>query len=151
MPRATKAELAARRRLVAAGEVAGASTRSIARRAGVSRRQVQRDAADPATRFLVTEALRPHRKKLERLATKVITAVEKALAAKKSDKVDHYTRLRAVERFGDLLGLAQGRTQSEDGDRTGAGVVTWEEFVLLYRSRKENVHADRPIDPAPVA
>ncbi len=133
MPKATKAEKEQKRRKVATGAVAGKTTRVVARDAGCTPRHAQRLANEPATQFLITEALAPHRAKLSRLAEKAIRCVESGLRAVKTTNVDHFTRLRAVERYADLLGLAQGKkTEDLDANRP---LVTWEEFIVLYRAR----------------
>jgi len=114
------------------GLVAGKRTKTIAKEAGCSKRHVERLAAEPETQFLITEAMRPHRKKLEKLATKAIAAVEKALGAKKKSDVDHFIRLRAVERFGDLAEMAQGTEEPEATDEIH---MTWEAFQKMYEAR----------------
>lgn len=134
MPTGTKAEKAAKRRTVAKGIVAGKSTRAIARDARCSERHVTRLAAEAQTQFLITEMMRPHRARLTKLAEKAIKAIEGALGAKVSDRADHKARLWGVDRYKDMVELAQGGAQqapTEDGLR-----CTWEEFVVLYRSRK---------------
>jgi hypothetical protein len=136
MATSTKSEQAKRRRTIAKGAVAGKPLKAIAREAQCSKRQVQRVEAEPETQFLISEALRPHRQRLTKLAGKVISAVERGLLARKTDKADRIVQLRAVERYADLVGLAQGKAAApEGGDRS---LVTWEEFVILYRSRKED-------------
>jgi hypothetical protein len=139
MPSGSRAEKAAKRDVVARGVIAGRSTKAIARAAGCTERHVQRLADEPETQFLITELMRPHRRKLDKLATKAIAAVEKALAANKTDKADHTARLRAVERFGELAEMAQGLAQAPPASDP---TVTWEEFVVMYRSRKEQ-HDDK--------
>jgi hypothetical protein len=135
MPSGTKAEKAAKRRAVAKGIVAGKSTKRIAKEAQCTERHVQRLAAEKPTQFLIAEMLRPHRAKLEKLAGACITAIEKAMGAKVGDTADHKARLWGVDRYRNMLELAQGgRPQEKPPD--GAQQVTWEEFVVMYRSRK---------------
>jgi hypothetical protein len=99
-----------RKRLAVAGAVlARQGTRITARKIGCSERHVRRLAAEPETQFLIMEALRPHIAKLQKLAWKVISVIEEALTAMKTDEADHLTRLRAVERYFELLNLAQGK------------------------------------------
>lgn len=137
MPRGTKAEKERKRRVVAEGIVAGKSSRAIAAEAGCDARHVQRLAEEPATQFLVTDILRPHRERLARLAATAVTAVARALVAKDGKKADHIVRLRAIGRYGQLLELAQGGKVETPAAENGP-MVTWEEFVVLYRSRKES-------------
>lgn len=142
MPRGSKAEQAAKRRTVAKGVVAGKKTAKIAREAKCSDRHVRRLAAAEPTRFLIAEMMRPHRSQLEKLATKVIRAISAALVAKQTDKSDHKARLWAVDRYRDVLELAQGGKAPEIEAPKAPQLVTWEEFVVLYRSRKEAAHED---------
>ena len=81
---------------------------------------MQRIAAEPETQFLITEAFRPHQARLVELAGAVVDAVDEALGAMKTDKQDHLTRLKAVERYGDVLEFAQGKVQEKpaEADRT---------------------------------
>jgi hypothetical protein len=143
LPKATKPEKEAKRRTVAKGVVAGKPTRAIAKKAGCTTRHVERLANEPETQFLITDALRPHHKKLAKLAGKAITAVTTALGAKRSDSADHVVRLRAIERYGDLLEFAQGKPK-ESQESDGAQ-FTWEEFVLLYR--RKTTDAGDPAKP----
>lgn len=134
MPTGSKSEKERKRRIVAAGVVAGKKPTAIAREAGCKTRHAQRLADEPATQFLITEMMRPHHKKLAKLVEKSITAVSLALGAKTTDKHDHSARLRAVGRTKQLLELAQGQAAEGAGE---GGLVTWEEFTLLYRKRTE--------------
>lgn len=138
MPTGTKSEQAKRRRVVAKGIVAGKSTKAIAKEAKCSARHVQRLASEKPTQFLIAEMMRPHRAKLEKLATKAIGAIEKALTAKVGDAADHKARLWGVDRYRELLELAQGGKPQPQNPDDGPQ-FTWEEFVVLYRSRKEKV------------
>jgi hypothetical protein len=148
MPRKANPEKEKKRRTVAKGVVAGKSTKTIARKAKCSARHVERLAKEPETQFLITEALRPQQTRLAKLATKVITAVDKALTAMKTDKVDHTSRLRAVERYGELLELAQGKPPAQDNQTSGESrQFTWEEFVVMYRRGKSNVQDDTSHTP----
>jgi hypothetical protein len=66
-------------------------------------------AAEPKTRFLITEMLRPYRATLNELMPRVITVVMEALTAMKSDEADHLARLE----------LAQGGKHTRRGRRGG--------------------------------
>jgi len=147
MPRSTKAEKETKRRKVATGAVAGKPTRAIAREAGCTPRHAQRLASEPATQFLITEALRPHRARLTKLAGQALAVVASGLRAKKKTPIDHFTRLRSVERLGDLLELAQGK-KTEDLE-AARPQWTWEEFVVLYRAGGTS-NASHTSEPAPV-
>jgi hypothetical protein len=133
VPKGSKGSKEAKRRVVARGVVAGKSTRTIAKEAKVSPRHVERLQAEPATKFLIATALAPHHKRITDLAGKAIAAVEGAFKAKTTDTADHMARLRAVGRFGDLARLAQG---IETAEVEGANQVTWEQFLVIYGSRK---------------
>ena len=138
MPTGTRAGKESKRRTVAGGVIAGKDTAEIAKVAGCKPRHVQRLASEPATQFLITEMMGPHRERLAKMAKTAVNAVEKALIARKTDKSDHIVRLRAVERYGELLALAQGGKPAEaSGDGTQ---VTWEQFTLMYERRT----VDRP-------
>jgi hypothetical protein len=130
--RGSKATKEAKRRVVAKGVVAGKCTKEIARAAGCKARHVERLAAEPKTQLLITDLLRPYHARLEMLAKKAIHAVDVALAAKYKGQPDHMARLRAVGRYAELLELAQGTKVTDAGER---GLVTWEQFVVLYRGR----------------
>jgi hypothetical protein len=130
----SKAAKEAKREIVAAGIVAGKSATEIAQAADCNPRHVQRVAAEPETQFLVTELLRPHRQELADLATDVIRAVQGGLNALVTDPEDHTVRLRAVQRYRDLVNLAQG---AEPPPATDRSLVTWEEYVVLYNRRTE--------------
>lgn len=134
MPTGSKSEKEAKRRIVAKGVVAGKKVRAIAAEAGCNTRHVQRLRDEPATQFLITDLMKPHRAKLAKLVDKSITAVGLALVAKTTDKHDHMARLRAVGRTKQLLEMAEG-TKPEPG--ADAGQVTWEEFTVMYRRRTE--------------
>jgi hypothetical protein len=132
VPTGTTAGKERKRRTVAGGVIAGQDTAAIAAAAGCQTRYVQRLANEPETQFLITELLQPHRAKLQRMAARAVYAVNTALLAKRTDKQDHIVRLRAVERYGDLIALAQGKPQ----EKTGEGAqVTWEQFTLMYEKR----------------
>ena len=135
MPRATKTEKERKRAVVARGLAAGKKPKAIAAEANCGTRHVERLAAEPATQFLIAEAMRPHHEKLRDLAKKAVAAVDRGLTARNTrNRPVHEIQLRAVGRFGELLHLAQGDKPPEPDSR---GLVTWQEFVLLYRSRTE--------------
>jgi hypothetical protein len=138
MPRGTKTGREAKRRVVAAGAIAGAPAPKIAKKAGCSTRHVQRLANEPETQSLIAEAMRPVRDQLRLMAKRAVDAVERAMRAQKKTKADHFTQLRAVERFGDLIELAEGERRS-DSRASGAGrrLVTWEEFLIIGKGRVE--------------
>lgn len=123
------------RHVVAAGVVTGRKTGAIARDLGVTRRTVQRIAADDQTLLIVTDVLRPLKRKLEKLATRAAYVVEKAMLAHHTDKADHVTRLKAVERYGELLSLAQGKLAAEQ-EVQEKQTFTWEEFEVMYYARR---------------
>jgi hypothetical protein len=135
MPRGSKAAKEAKRRTVAKGIVAGKSTAQIAKDAACNTRHVERLAAEPETQLLITDLMKPHRAKLECLVEKAIAAVDSALVAKRTDKADHMARLRAVGRTRDLVTMAAGKPHEETD--AGGGLVTWEEFVVLYRKKTQ--------------
>lgn len=135
MPRGSKAEKEAKRRTVAAGVVAGKSTRTIAREVAATTRHVERLAAEPATRFLIADALKPHHAALVKLGKEAIAAVRGGLKAKLTDPADHMARLRAVGRFADLARMAQG--VEDVGEPGSSKQITWEEFQVIWRSRTE--------------
>jgi len=109
MPQGSRAQKEQKRRVVAVAKVARQGTKATARQLGCSERHVRRLAAEPETQFLITEILRPFRAKLTQLAATAIKVVKEAFSAMKTDKADHFTRLRAVERYCDLLKMAQGK------------------------------------------
>lgn len=136
----TRTEKEAKRRVVAAGTIAGKDTKAIAKAAGCTERHVLRLAREVETKFIVANALAPYREQLRKMAGKAVRVVDRAFLARKTDKADRMTQLRAVERFGDLLELASGDTRNVGRDAdAGRHLVTWEEFVLIGRQRKEVV------------
>jgi hypothetical protein len=143
MPSGTKAGKEAKRRTVARGLVAGKGSDEIAAEAKCCRRHVQTLAAEAETQFLITEMMRPHRARLAELAKNAITAVGRALIAKNGTHADHTTRLRAVGRYRQLLEMAQG-TKVAGADTEDGPMVTWEEFVVLYRSRQQPAEGEAP-------
>jgi hypothetical protein len=143
--RRTTAKKILKRRIVASGVVSGQSTKAIAQRAATTQRNVQRIAAEPETQFLITKALRPHQARLGKMASTVIDAIEEALGPHKADEADHTSRLKAVERYGDVVELAQGKV-AEKAVNTGTPQFTFEEFTAMYRSRK--ITTDGKTDPS---
>jgi hypothetical protein len=141
MPSGSKSGKEAKRRIVAKGMIEGQTRSAIAEEAGCSTRHVQKIAAEPETRILVTRLLQPHEARLKKLVPKAINAVEKALIARKTDKADHAARLRAVGRAAQLFGMAQGNVP-EERSNDGGGIVTWEELQILYRRHRETTNAD---------
>ena len=133
MPQGSRAEKDYKRRVIVEAKLLGMGTRATARHIGCSERHVRRLAAEPQTRFLIAQALRPYHAKLNQLAVKVLTVLEEAMTARKTDEADHLTRLRAVERYCELLVMAQGELQERQ--------VTWEELTELYRATKERERA----------
>ena len=125
----------AKRRVVAKGTILGKTAKEIAKAAGCSPRHAARIAGEPATQYLITEALRPHQSQLDKLAYNVIKAIEGGLRARKTTPIDHFTRLKAAERWCELAGLAQGGKPAELAQETGLPHFTWEEFVVLYGRR----------------
>jgi hypothetical protein len=67
------------------------------------------------------------------------------LSAKKTNAVDHLARLRAVERYCELLELAQGKEQETGNDANRQ--VTWEELTEMYEPRRERAHAEEDAGP----
>jgi hypothetical protein len=135
-----------KRRAVAFGALAGHGTQITASQAGCSERHARRLAAEPETQFIVTEAMRPYHAKLHRLIGKVITAIEEALSANKTDAADHISRLRAVERYREVAELAQGKLPEKSADDNAMPQYTWEEFVALYATRiqtEDEIAADK--------
>lgn len=147
MPRASKGSKEAKRRTVVRGVVAGKRTPTIAKEAGCSERHVERLAAEPGTQFLIAEALRPYTDDLCELVGNAIKVVKSAMVAKKKDTADHIVRLRAVERYGELLEYAQGKPTEDAGSTTPQ--LTWEEFVVMYRKGTLSGDSDS-FDAAPV-
>lgn len=148
MPIGTKAGKELKRRVIARGLVKGKSTKAIAKEAGCNRRHAARIAQEPATEFLIAEIMRPYHERLARMAKVAIDAVESAMKATHDGCLpDHDVRLRGVRRYRDLAELAQGKPT--DQTETTPGLVTWEEFEVLYRKR--TVHPDgHPVEPAPL-
>ena len=141
-------EKEAKRRVIAKGVVAGKSAKAIATEAGCTRRHVERLKDEPATAFLITEIMRPYHERLQKMALVAIQAVESAMKATHDGCLpDHDVRLRGVRRYRDLAELAQGKPS--DQAEQGTGLVTWEEFEVLYRKR--TVHASRDsVESAPL-
>jgi len=138
----------AKRRVVAVGAILGKTAKEISTAAGCSPRHAARIANEPETQYLITEALRPHQKQLDKLAYNVLKAIEGGLKAKKSTVIDHFTRLKAAERWCELAGLAQGGKPAELPQETGGlPHLTWEEFVILYGRRVVSVGEEQEAVP----
>lgn len=151
MPKASRGAKEQKRRVVARGVVAGKSTRAIAAEAGCNPRHVRHLAAEPETEFLIREIMRPYYDRLAKMAKSALIAVDGALKAEigrgRFKRPDHEIRLRAIGRFRTLAEMAQGKPSLEAEGPTG--LVTWEEFVVLYRKRTEHGDGSTVID-APV-
>ena len=63
-----------------------------------------------------------------------MNAIEAALGALKTDEADHSSRLKALERYGDVLSLAQGKVVEKPVD-AGLPQFTWEELSAMYDAR----------------
>jgi len=139
MPKGTKASKEAKRRVVARGVIAGQTPKQIAAEAQASVRHVERLVSEPETQLIIADMMRPHRRTLEALTVKALDAVDRALDAQRDDgNANHEIQLRAVGRLKTMLELAQGRKEVEAQE---PGLVTWEQFVMLYAKRAEVVHA----------
>jgi hypothetical protein len=127
-----------KRRVVAAGAIFGAAAKEIAKAAGCSERHVNRLAAQPETQFLIAKALEPYHAELRLMAKRAVAAVKRGMTAQKKTKADHFTQLRAVERFGDLMELAGTGQKNDVLAKSGKGrlLVTWEQFVEIGKGRK---------------
>jgi hypothetical protein len=136
----TRSQKDVKRRIVAAGAITGKRTSEIAKDANCSERHALRLAAETETKFIIANALSPYREQLRKMAGKAVRAVDRAFVARKTDKADHFTQLKAVERYGDLLELAAGDTRylGKDAD-AGRHLVTWQEFILIGKQRREVV------------
>jgi len=121
------------RRIVAGGMVAGKSTKAIARDANMSTRNVQRIAGECETQLLITEAFRPFHALLHKMALHSIKVVNEAMLAMKADPQDWTSRLKAVEQYGELLFLAQGKLV--DPPEQEQRQMSWEEFCVMYHAR----------------
>ena len=66
---------------------------------------------EPATRLLVSEIFPTVQPKAHGDAPQVNAVVGDALRAMANDKADHLTRLRAVERYCELLEVVEGEPQ----------------------------------------
>jgi hypothetical protein len=136
----TRTEKDAKRRIVAAGAIAGKSTADLAKAANCTERHVLRILHENETKFIIANALAPWRGELEKMAKKAINAVQRGFVAQKKDKADHIVQLRSVERYSDLLELAAGETRNTGKDaQAGRRLVTWQEFILIRRQREEVV------------
>jgi hypothetical protein len=152
--RKSNAEHEKKRRIVAAGIAAGHPTNRIAQDAKTSQRNVQLIAKEPATQFLITESFAPLHKKLRAMTARAVQVVEQGFSAMRYVKAgkddyrlrgDAIARLRAVERFGDLLEFAQGKPAEETTGEIGRS-YTFEEFTLLRARRVTSAEAD-PANP----
>jgi transposase len=133
MPQKSKPEKDLKRRKVAAGVIKGKSTQEIAKDAECSKRHARRLASEPETQFIIREALRPWRVKLATLAGVAIEAIAQALIARKDDKADHTSRLRAIERFQELMEMSQGDIEVEE---TGPIKLTWDQICSMYEEHR---------------
>lgn len=143
-----------KRAVVVAGILNGNTSDEIAAAAGCARRTVNKIISEPETQLLVTGLFAPYHKKLRAMAKRVVQVVEQGLSAKHFVKTgkdeyrlhaDTFGRLRAVERYGELVQLAQGKAPGEDPHAGEIGrSYTWEEFTLLQARRATIVDAAAP-------
>lgn len=147
--RTTTAKKALKRRIVASGLVSGQSTKAIASDANTSQRNVQRIAAEPETQLLITAAFRPQQQKLLDMAERAVQVVQKGFEAMRCVKTgkdvwewhgDALARLKAVERYGELLNLAQGKVVEKPVEAETKW--TWEEFTAMYNARQIRAQTD---------
>jgi hypothetical protein len=57
----------------------------------------------------------------------------------KTDKQDHVTRLKAVERYGDVMELAHGKVVEKPIEEVQ---LTWEEITEMYKARKMSAQTE---------
>ncbi len=131
MPRGTRVSKERKRVAVARQLVAGANPPAIAREVGCSPQHVQALAREPETQALIRDIMAPHRKRLAKMATRAINAVDKALIAQKTDRMDHAARMRAVRRYGDLLELADGGKRHDPAGESGGQFTLVQIMQLL--------------------
>jgi hypothetical protein len=122
-----------KRVVVASGILKGKKIKAISQEMGVTPRRVQQIAAEPETQFLIAQALEPYTGELKSMLPQVMAALSEALSAEKTDTADHFTRLRAIERHGELMERAQGKPREEA--QTGLRLMTAEQFFFLTRER----------------
>jgi hypothetical protein len=156
LKRKPTAKKAAKRRVVAAGVIAGKKTKDIADALDTSTRNVQLIASERETQFLITAAFRPQQKLLTAMAARAVQVVLHGFEAMKYVKTgkdeykclgDAIARLRAVERYADLIALAQGQIKPEDESTTrDFPKYTWEELQVIYKQRRLTTdgEADNP-------
>jgi len=108
MPTGSNAQKEHKRYLVATGLLAGKSQAVIAGEAGCQPRHVRRLAREPATHFLIRELLRPYGRQLARCTALAVSAIFRALQARKQTTEDHGAQLAGVGRLAKLLKMAQG-------------------------------------------
>ena len=136
----SKASQSKKKRVVAAGALAGARPIDIARAANCSVRQVNRLQHDPATQFLIAQALVPYHANLRKLAKKALAVVDRSMVAQKKTNADFVTQLRAVERFGDLVVMAAGaQASTAAAGKPGRRLVSWEELLAIKKAREEMI------------
>lgn len=140
----TKVEGTRKRRVVAAGKIAGKPSRKIAKEIGVTPNQVARIARQPATRLLIEELLEPEYERIRELAHKAVSAVDRALEAKNSRGRHLYEiQLRGVGRFATLAHLAAGDRPPE---AQIPGAMTWQQFLIFCQQLPAVTHADSVAD-----
>ena len=136
--KAPKAAHVRRRRIVAAGKVAGKTNHAIAKEAGVRSATAARIAREPATRLLIEELLEPEYGRIRKLAHKAVSAVERALDARNSRGRHLYEiQLRGVGRFATLAHLAAGDRPPEP---QAPGTMTWQQFVVFCQQLPDHAN-----------
>jgi len=135
-----------KRRVIAAGKIAGKSNRQIAQDAGCSERHVDRVAAEPATKDLVRDLLRPHEQRLKRALTMALDAIDRGLVAKLKTPHDHGAQLSAAGSLREFLELLRVNPKElvEAGQQPPQ--FTWEEFEGAIKMRASRQAGDRNAD-----
>jgi hypothetical protein len=131
MATSTRTAKERKRRTVAAGLVQGQPMEVVALEAGCGKRHAQRLAAEPETRFLIADLMRPHHERLRMLIPKMLRAIERGLVAQKTTRSDLPVQLIAARRAKDFLLLAQGPAKT--AEQAATRETTWEEFMISYR------------------
>lgn len=80
----------------------------------------------------MADVVRPFLPVPREMMGQVLSVIEEALSANRTDEADHLSRL-TDERYCDLLQLAQGKVRSVE--RKPVSEMTWEEFVVQYQAR----------------
>jgi DNA-binding MarR family transcriptional regulator len=139
--------IAARRKRIAKGVVAGRAVKDIAAEMGLSRETVSRTLNHPETQNYLSRLLSKSDDRLEKLVDKSLTAIDLGLMADKDDKADHASRMRAVAETARILALRAGKQEGETSSNGAPPLNLTVHFIREPFQRVEDIQDGSRISP----